>query len=407
MRPFARPFHVAGTTAATSAPEATPRDDRHRPVHHPHRRAVRVAADVPLALARQALPRVHHLVPGLPLHPGRGRSSSCFGVTAMEPAGTSSGCLAGGYVVLDAVRVLAATGIVFHFEPEEGLGARLHWIIHGVHHDHPNDPKRLVMPPAVSVPLAGAHVSACSCWSSARRPRTWRFTASFLAGYLVYDGSCTTTCTTRARAPRWAAGCASCTCATTSRTTPSATASAPPGGTASFAPRTASAASSRPAALGQLVRRAALLAGRDRGSAQRGRGRRGRRRAAGAGRTVRVAGSGHSFSDLVCTDGHLLTLSEMAERPRRRPVDGPRARPGRPSRCTRSAMRSPGWGWRSRTRATSTPRRSRARWPPAPTGPAPATRTSLAGRRDAAGDGRRRGRRARPVRRRRGCAPHG
>src|SRR5215212_1531949 len=29
---------------------------------------------------------------------------------------------------------------VFHFEPEDGIGARLHWIIHGVHHDHPNDP---------------------------------------------------------------------------------------------------------------------------------------------------------------------------------------------------------------------------------------------------------------------------
>src|SRR2546429_9225654 len=43
--------------------------------------------------------------------------------------------------------------VVFHFEPKQGLGARLHWIIHGVHHDHPNDPLRLVMPPAVSVPL--------------------------------------------------------------------------------------------------------------------------------------------------------------------------------------------------------------------------------------------------------------
>src|ERR1700722_12438378 len=43
--------------------------------------------------------------------------------------------------------------LVFHFEPADGIGARLHWIIHGVHHDHPNDPLRLVMPPAVSVPL--------------------------------------------------------------------------------------------------------------------------------------------------------------------------------------------------------------------------------------------------------------
>src|SRR5919204_6564218 len=44
--------------------------------------------------------------------------------------------------------------LVFHFEPEQGIGARLHWMIHGVHHDHPNDPMRLVMPPSASIPLA-------------------------------------------------------------------------------------------------------------------------------------------------------------------------------------------------------------------------------------------------------------
>ena len=35
--------------------------------------------------------------------------------------------------------------VVFHFEPEGGVGARMHWMIHGVHHDHPNDPMRLVI----------------------------------------------------------------------------------------------------------------------------------------------------------------------------------------------------------------------------------------------------------------------
>src|SRR3954453_12975241 len=43
---------------------------------------------------------------------------------------------------------------IFHFEAEEALGGRLHWMVPGVHHDHPNDPLRLVMPPAASVPLA-------------------------------------------------------------------------------------------------------------------------------------------------------------------------------------------------------------------------------------------------------------
>ena len=43
---------------------------------------------------------------------------------------------------------------VFHYEPKTRLGKRLHYIIHGVHHDYPNDARRLVMPPSVSVPLA-------------------------------------------------------------------------------------------------------------------------------------------------------------------------------------------------------------------------------------------------------------
>src|SRR3954453_16002612 len=34
--------------------------------------------------------------------------------------------------------------VIFPVEPEEGFVPRLHWIIHGVHHDHPNDPLRLV-----------------------------------------------------------------------------------------------------------------------------------------------------------------------------------------------------------------------------------------------------------------------
>ena len=75
--------------------------------------------------------------------------------------------------------------LVFHFEPEEGLGARLHWIIHGVHHDHPNDPLRLVMPPSVSIPLA------LGFWALFMlvlgTPWANVFTAGFLAGYLMYD----------------------------------------------------------------------------------------------------------------------------------------------------------------------------------------------------------------------------
>jgi dihydroceramide fatty acyl 2-hydroxylase len=75
--------------------------------------------------------------------------------------------------------------IVFHFEPEDGLGARLHWMIHGVHHDHPNDPLRLVMPPSVSVPL-GLGVLAIF-WAVLGYDAALAFGGGFLVGYLAYD----------------------------------------------------------------------------------------------------------------------------------------------------------------------------------------------------------------------------
>ena len=43
---------------------------------------------------------------------------------------------------------------IFHYQPKTRIGKRLHYIIHGVHHDYPSDARRLVMPPSISVPLA-------------------------------------------------------------------------------------------------------------------------------------------------------------------------------------------------------------------------------------------------------------
>ncbi len=75
--------------------------------------------------------------------------------------------------------------VIFHFEPEEGFGARLHWIIHGVHHDHPNDPMRLVMPPSVSVPLSALFFLAFLAVMGT--PTAYAFGAGFWAGYVIYD----------------------------------------------------------------------------------------------------------------------------------------------------------------------------------------------------------------------------
>ncbi len=75
--------------------------------------------------------------------------------------------------------------IVFHFEPEDGIGARLHWIIHGVHHDHPNDPMRLVMPPAVSVPVGVIVIAALYLIFGSHYALA--LGAGFVTGYLAYD----------------------------------------------------------------------------------------------------------------------------------------------------------------------------------------------------------------------------
>jgi len=75
--------------------------------------------------------------------------------------------------------------IVFHFEPDRGIGARMHWIIHGIHHEHPNDPLRLVMPPAVSIPL-GVVVFGVLYVALGKRYAPG-VGAGFFAGYLAYD----------------------------------------------------------------------------------------------------------------------------------------------------------------------------------------------------------------------------
>lgn len=40
---------------------------------------------------------------------------------------------------------------IFHWDLKGKLGKRIHFLIHGVHHDFPNDKLRLITPPALSV----------------------------------------------------------------------------------------------------------------------------------------------------------------------------------------------------------------------------------------------------------------
>ena len=129
-----------------------------------------------------ACSRVHPAVPVILFAP----AIAILLVIGIERAGAAAaiGWALGGYLFWTLTEYWMHR-IVFHFEPEDGIGARLHWIIHGVHHDHPNDPMRLVMPPSVSVPLAlvfyGLFVVVLG---GAVAPA---FGGGFLAGYLIYD----------------------------------------------------------------------------------------------------------------------------------------------------------------------------------------------------------------------------
>ncbi|PKL83163.1 MAG: fatty acid hydroxylase [Ignavibacteriae bacterium HGW-Ignavibacteriae-3] len=74
---------------------------------------------------------------------------------------------------------------VFHYNPKSRLGKRIHFLIHGVHHDYPKDSKRLVMPPTVSLPLAASFYFLFNYLLG--HQYIFPFFAGFLIGYLFYD----------------------------------------------------------------------------------------------------------------------------------------------------------------------------------------------------------------------------
>ena len=92
------------------------------------------------------------------------------------------------------------------------------------------------------------------------------------------------------------------------------------------------------------------------------------KRAASDGRRTKVVGSGHSFTDIACTDGHLVELSlynrVLSIDPQERTVT---VQAG--IRLEDLNVHSSGAGWRCRTSGTSRTRSSRARSRRRPTAP--------------------------------------
>jgi dihydroceramide fatty acyl 2-hydroxylase len=76
---------------------------------------------------------------------------------------------------------------VFHWMEDTPRGRRIHFLLHGVHHDFPNDKSRLVMPLGFSIPLgaiffAGFYVLFGTVVAEP-------LFGGLVIGYLVYDGT--------------------------------------------------------------------------------------------------------------------------------------------------------------------------------------------------------------------------
>jgi dihydroceramide fatty acyl 2-hydroxylase len=148
-------------------------------------RTARLAASPPMFDRRllDYFSRIHPIIPALIYVPV---------VVAMIWLGAAQGLAAWTLILLFCAGLFLWTlteywlhRLLFHWEPKIRGGDRFHFIIHGVHHDHPNDAMRLVMPPAASIPLAlaffGLYVLVFGT------PHAYPIFAGLIAGYLTYD----------------------------------------------------------------------------------------------------------------------------------------------------------------------------------------------------------------------------
>ena len=150
-----------------------------------HERTARLSASPPLFENRflDFFSRIHPAVPALIFVPV---------IAVMVALGAGDGQSAGTIVLLALAGVAIWTlseywlhRKLFHWEPDNAIGRRMHFIIHGVHHDHPNDKLRLVMPPGASIPLAALFFGLFVLVFGT--PAAFPLFGGFIAGYLIYD----------------------------------------------------------------------------------------------------------------------------------------------------------------------------------------------------------------------------
>lgn len=79
---------------------------------------------------------------------------------------------------------------IFHFPPKGAVQEKVVFLFHGVHHAYPQDKTRLVMPPAVAIPLDALFYGIFYLlFTVVLSTPQWLFPflSGFIFGYLVYD----------------------------------------------------------------------------------------------------------------------------------------------------------------------------------------------------------------------------
>lgn len=103
-----------------------------------------------------------------------------FGV----PLGTAAWVFAGGAFTWTLVEYVLHR-VVFHYIPRSGLGIRLHFLAHGIHHLDPWDGTRLVFPPVAGIGVATGLFFLTRL--ALPLDLTCAFMSGLLLGYITYD----------------------------------------------------------------------------------------------------------------------------------------------------------------------------------------------------------------------------
>jgi sterol desaturase/sphingolipid hydroxylase (fatty acid hydroxylase superfamily) len=74
---------------------------------------------------------------------------------------------------------------IFHFPAKSPFGLRMVYLMHGLHHEDPADPTRLVMPPLPAIIYSAILIPVFRYFIGAQYAEA--FIAFFLVGYLAYD----------------------------------------------------------------------------------------------------------------------------------------------------------------------------------------------------------------------------